>query len=87
MRITGFGESSMCLTEAQIGDKRLAFLDTEDLTTTPPTYKLVYSDLWTGAIPATPDDLADAQSAVMPDDVGKNEHACWFAREQLPPPA
>ena len=75
MKITGFGSSSLCLSEATIG-YFLAFLDILDLTTKPPTYKLVYSDINAGTKPATSDNLAAAKSVMVPGELDKNDSPC-----------
>jgi len=75
MKITGFGPSSMCLSELTIGNV-LAFLNVSDLSTKPPTYKLVYSDINAGTKPATPDNLAAAKSVMVPGELAKGDNPC-----------
>ena len=75
VNITGFGASSACLTGAEVGGA-LAFLDVLDLSTTPPMYTLVYSDIHAGTKPATPDNLAAAKSVMALGELHEDDGAC-----------
>jgi hypothetical protein len=76
IRVTGFGSPSLCLSPAQAGTERIAYLDRVDPKSSPPTYKLVYSDQLAGTSPATPSTIAAAKSAVRASAVNANDVAC-----------
>jgi hypothetical protein len=76
IKITGFGDSSLCLVDAEVGERALAFLDIVSLDTKPPTYKLVYSDIHAGTYPDTRANVADAMAAVLPDQLIKADTEC-----------
>ena len=76
IKITGFGSPSLCRSPAEVGTERIAYLDQVDLKTTPPTYKLVYSDQLAGTSPANPTNIAAAKSAVRPGATVSRDTTC-----------
>jgi len=76
IKITGFGNPSLCRSPAQVGAELIAYLDQVDLKTTPPTYKLVYSDQLAGTSPANPSNVAAAKSAVRPGAATSRDTTC-----------
>jgi hypothetical protein len=75
LKLTGFGGGGSCLSQAEVG-RWLAFLNISDLSTSPPTYRLFYSDLHAGTKPATPENLAAAKSVMVPSELNKGDNAC-----------
>lgn len=74
--VTGFGSESLCRVPARTGEERLAFLQVQNSGSTPPTFRLVYTDMFAGTKPATPASVGAAKSAVRPGAVKTRDTIC-----------